>query len=75
MNSISKGNEGFYQEKDLPVRQAERARAATNDSSQAVLAVFCGTCNMQLLGCGEPECPKGRDILKTSMRYKARRSP
>ena len=75
MNSILKGNEGFYQEKDLPVRQAERARAANNDAIQTVLLVFGPDPSMQTLTGAGFDPGSARELLQASMRVKARRSP
>lgn len=40
MDSISEGNEGYYQSRDLPVRLAERAARVTDDADQLSIAAF-----------------------------------
>jgi len=75
MDSFSEGNEGFYQESDLPVRQAERARAANSDPAQAVLPVFCPDCRQARFAVDGSASPSPREVLQASMRVKARRSP
>lgn len=40
MDSISEGNEGYYQDRDLPVRLAERAARVTDDAEQLSIAAF-----------------------------------
>lgn len=40
MDSISEGNEGYYQDRDLPARLAERAARVTDDAEQLSIAAF-----------------------------------
>lgn len=40
MEFISEGNQGYYQDRDLPARLAERAARVTDDAEQLSISAF-----------------------------------
>jgi hypothetical protein len=73
MRSAILDDEGFYQIRDLPGQQAERARQANGNISQTVLPAFSRDANQSRLLDTSESKPSKRDILLASMRFKSRK--
>lgn len=72
MKSYPNDNEGFYQLRDLSEQQAERTRLANGTVSQTVLPAFSVDAEQKRLVDVANSQPSKRDILMSSMRFKAR---
>jgi hypothetical protein len=74
MNSDFEDNEGFYQNRFLPVRLAERAAKVTDEPRQMTIAAFRSPEALTLCTSAHRDLISARERLQTSTLDKARRS-
>jgi hypothetical protein len=75
MNSDFEDNEGFYQNRFLPVRLAERAARVTDEPRQMTLTAFRSPEARMLCTAAHLDLISARERMQCSMRDKARRAP